>query len=500
MLFRPGTGDLAAIALNMSRLLLVLAGTMLVPATLAFSRGESNDGLAFIIAACLTAIPGLLGELYLPVDLDIDWQHGMIVAAVAWLVAPLFGAVPLHLSGHYSSFLDAYFDAMSGFATAGLSIINDLDHLSDSMNLWRHLTHFLGGQGLMLMALSLFAGGGGSVGMYVGEGREDRIVPNIHRTAQIIWRVAIVYAVIGITLLTATLAAAGMTLPRAVFHAANLFMAAFDTGGFGTNSANIWLYHSAAVEAVLCLLMLAGALSFALHYLLWQRRAGELWRNIETRLFAVTLLGTFTVAAVGLLRSGTYDSLGELVRRDLFHIISAHSGTGIASIPQRMFVTDWGLLAPGAIVLAMGLGGMAGSTAGGIKLIRIGLVGKAISEQIRRLSLPRSAVTVETYHSGTRQVLNDHVVRSALTILLLYLVLYFSGAAMGLFYGYPFDQAMFESTSAAANVGLSIGIVGPSMPTGLKITYIVQMWVGRLEFIAVLALLGFIWSAYRAKV
>ncbi|MPZ73455.1 MAG: hypothetical protein GEU74_09520 [Nitriliruptorales bacterium] len=500
MLFRPDTGDLAAIGLNLSRVLLVVAAVMLIPAVLGFALGETNDALSFVIAAALTASVGLVGEIILPRDIDIDWQHGMMVAAVAWLVAPVFGAVPLHLSGHYGGFLDAYFDAMSGFVTAGLAVINDLDHLSDSVNLWRHLMHFLGGQGLMLMALSLFAGGGGSVGMYVGEGREDRIVPNVQRTAQIIWRVALVYALIGVTLVFIVLIGAGVAPARAIFHAINLWIAAFDTGGFAPNAAGIWLYHSWSVEIALGIFMVAGALSFALHYQLWQRRVGEMWRNIETRLFALSILGVFAVACVGLLRAGTYDSVNPLMRRAFFQVVSAHTGTGFSNIPGRLFVTDWGLLAPAAVVLAMGLGAMAGSTAGGIKLIRLGLVAKAISEQMRRLTLPRSAVTIQTYHSGTRQVLSDQVVRSALTILLLYLVLYLFGAAVGLFYGYTFDQAMFESTSAAAAVGLSIGIVGPTMPVWLKITYILQMWIGRLEFVAVLALVGFIWSAYRGRV
>ncbi len=500
MLFRPSRGDLTAIGLNLCRVLLVVAGVMLLPATLGFVRGETNEALAFVITAALAAIVGLLGEVFLPRDVDVDWQHGMVVAAVSWLLAPLFGAVPLFLSGHYGQFLDAYFDAMSGFVTAGLAVINDLDHLAESVNLWRHLMQFLGGQGLMLMALSLFAGGGGSVGMYVGEAREDRIVPNIQATARIIWRVALVYALIGISMLFVSLLGAGLSPYPAAFHAATLFMAGFDTGGFAPTAAGIWLYHAASVELVIAVLMVAGALSFALHYQLWQRRVGELTRNIETRLLSVTLLGSFVVVVIGLLRSGTYSSLETLLRRGLFQVISAHSGTGFSNIPGRLFVTDWGVLAPAAVVLAMGIGGMAGSTAGGIKLIRLGLIMKAVAEQMRHLTLPRSARTIQTYHSGTRQVLVDQVVRSALTILLLYLVLYLGGAAVGLFYGYTFDQAMFESTSAAAAVGLSIGIVGPTMPVGLQVTYILQMWIGRLEFVAVLALLGFAWSAYRGRV
>lgn len=500
MLFRPDSGDFSAIAVGLGRVLLAVAAVMLIPAIFGFAIGETNEALSFVLTAGMAGSVGLITELTLSQRASADWQHGMIVAAVAWLVAPLFGAIPLHLSGHYLSFLDAYFDAMSGFATAGLAVINDLDHLADSVNLWRHLTHFLGGQGLMLMALSLFASGGGSVGMYVGEAREDRIVPNIHRTARIIWRVALVYAVLGITALFIVLAAAGVSAPQALFHAVNLFMAAFDTGGFAPNTAGIWLYHAWSVELVLGVVMIAGALSFALHYQLWQRRPGEMLRNIEVRLFAFTLLSIFTVTSIGLIRSGTYETVTELLRRGLFHVVSAHSGTGFGNIPGRLFVTDWGVLAPGAIVLAMGIGGMAGSTAGGIKLIRVGLIAKAVSEQIRRLTLPRSAVTVETYHSGTRQVLSDQVMRSALTILLLYLLLYGAGAAVGLFYGYEFDQAMFESTSAAAAVGLSVGVVGPTMPIGLKVTYILQMWIGRLEFVAVLALLGFVFSAYRGRV
>ena len=500
MLFRPDSGDFSAIGANLGRVLLAVAAVMLIPAAYGFAIGETNEGLSFVIAAGLAAVVGMAAEVTLSRGATADGQHGMIVAAVAWLVAPLFGAIPLYLSGHYVGFIDAYFDAMSGFATAGLGVINDLDHLADSVNLWRHLMHFMGGQGLMLMALSLFAGGGGSVGMYVGEAREDRIVPNIQRTARIIWRVALVYAVVGITSLFIVLAAAGLSPGPALFHAVNLFMAAFDTGGFSPNTAGIWLYHAWSVELVLTVLMIAGALSFALHYQLWQRRTGEIFRNIETRLFGVIMLGAFAVAGIGLLRSGSYTTLEELLRRGMFHVVSAQSGTGFANIPGRLFVTDWGVLAPGVIVLLMGVGGMAGSTAGGIKLIRVGLITKAVSEQVRRLSLPRSAVTVETYHSGTRQVLTDQVMRSALTILLLYLLLYGAGAAVGLFYGYEFDQAMFESTSAAAAVGLSVGVVGPTMPLGLKVTYILQMWIGRLEFVAVLAMLGFAYSSFRGRV
>jgi trk system potassium uptake protein TrkH len=499
VLLRPDHTDLRIIGLNTGRVLLGVGLTMLVPAALGFAWGEHDEALGFVVGACLAILPGCVAEWRLQTRRPATWQHGMVVAALSWLFAALAGAVPLHLSGHYGSFLDAYFDAMSGFATAGLAVINDLDHLADSVNLWRHLTHFLGGQGLVLLALSLFATGGGAVGMYVGEAREDKILPNVARTARFIWRVSLVYFLAGTASLWVALVAAGLTWSRALFHATTLFMAAFDTGGFAPNTAGIGLYHSATLEVVLSVLMVAGALSFALHYQLWLGRHRELVRNVEVRSLTLTLLGLFAVAAVGLARSETYLSLDGLWRRGFFHLLSAHTGTGFASIPGRLFLTDWGTLAPAAIVFAMGLGAMAGSTAGGIKAIRLSLVTKAVEQEIRGVLLPPDAATAVTYHSGRRQLLRPEVVRSAFMILLLYLALYLLGALVGLFYGFPFDEAMFESTSAAAAVGLSIGITGPTMPTGLEVVYILQMWIGRLEFVAVLALLGFAWSALRGR-
>jgi trk system potassium uptake protein len=255
------------------------------------------------------------------------------------------------------------------------------------------------------------------------------------------------------------------------------------------------------VEGVAAILMVAGALSFALHYqLIYGRALRELYRNIETRVLAYTVLGLFAVAALGLARYGTYDTPEALFRRGGFHLLSAHTGTGFGTVPGRLFLTDWGALAPAMIVIAMALGGMASSTTGGIKALRIGLLAKALAADIRRIVLPPDAVLVQTYHSaGHRQILRDPAVTTAVTITLLYIVLYFGGAFLGLFYGYSLQEAMFESTSAAAAVGLSVGIVGPDMETGLKLTYIFQMWIGRLEFISVFALFGYLYATVRGR-
>jgi trk system potassium uptake protein len=499
MLIRPDRRDLGVIGLYTGRVLTGVGVVMLLPAGLGVLRDELSDALGLLIGAALAVLVGQLAEWRLYTRRHLAWSQAMAVVALSWLAAAFAGAVPLFLSGHYASFLDAYFDAMSGFATAGLAVINDLDHLSDSINLWRHLMQFLGGQGVVLIALSFFAGGGGLTGLYAGEAREDRILPNVVNTAQFIWRVALTYAAVGVTALWAALLHAGLPADQALLHAANLFMAAFDTGGFAPTSASVGFYHSLAVEGVIAALMVAGALSFAIHYRLMRPGGGwELTRSLETRVLAVSVLVLFAVTALGLSQFGVYDSVQALFRRGFFQLVSAHTGTGFGTIPGRLFVTDWGVLAPAMVVIAMALGGMAGSTTGGIKALRIGLLAKSIAFDVRRALLPSNAVVVQTYHfAGSRQILQARVVRTAVVITLLYIVLYFAGAGLGLFYGYTLQEALFESTSAAAAVGLSVGLVGPDLETGLKVVYIAQMWIGRLEFVAVFALFGYAYATLR---
>ena len=501
MLFRPDRNDFRLIGYYTGKVVFGVGLAMLVPAIVAALLGEENEVYGFLIGAGLAISVGRASELFLATRAPLSTSHGLASVALSWLLAPMFAAVPLLLSGHYASYLDAYFEAMSGFATIGLTLANDLDHMTRSTNLWRHLMQFLGGQGIVVVVLTIFASAGGRVGtLYTGEGREEKILPNVIRTARFIWRVAFVYGIIGTLLLTAALVTSGLNPASAVYHAALLFMAAFDTGGFSPQSASVAFYRSPIVEGVLLPIMAAGAFSFALHYQLWQRRESELTRNIETRTIALSVLGLFTIMAIGLGRSGTFTDLGPLFRHGFFHAVAAHTTTGLATVPGRLYVTDWGVLAPAMLVSAMGLGGMAGSTAGGIKAIRIGLIAKGLRRDIRKVLLPEDAAIVETYHSTTKRILRDEQVRGAATILLLWLVLYLGGGLLGLFYGYELQLALFESVSAASSGGLSVGLVRPDLEWPMKLVYIAQMVIGRLEFIAVFALVGYIVAILRGRV
>ncbi len=497
MLIRPTAEDLRLIGCNLGRVLVVVAGTGLVPLAWALVAGESAPAASFLVMIGAFGTLGFALMLRPPHTDQLEWSHGMVVVGLTWLIVPALGAIPLVLSGHYGSFIDPYFDAMSGLTTTGLTLIQDLDHLATSLNFWRHLLHFLGGQGIVIAVLSVFAGGG-AMTLYYGEARDDRILPSVRSTARFIWLVSAVHAVVGITALGVVgRFVLGFRPGRAVFHSVTIFMAAFDTGGFAPQSTSLAYYHSGVFEAASAVLMVAGALSFGLHFALW-RGGRKVGTNLEVRTILATFLGTLLLTMGGLAGAGIYQSLSGLSRQGFFQVLSAHTGTGFATVPTAE-LASWGGLAFAGMAIAMALGGMGSSTAGGVKSLRVGLTVKALSAQVRQILLPEGAVISTRYsHHGWRQ-LNPGLVQAVMGVSLLYVALYLLGAGAGLIYQLPLQSALFESVSAGANVGLSVGITEPSMPVFLKLTYLFQMWAGRLEFVAVFSLIGFMFALARGK-
>ncbi len=501
MILRPGADDIRLIAFYLGKVLLGLGLVLLLPAVVALLAQEWNAATSFIIGASLCILVGTVSDARFRTRRPLTWAHGMVIVALAWLIGPIFASVPMLLSGRFSDPLSAIFEAMSGLTTTGMSVIHDLDHTPISEDLYRHLLQFAGGQGIVIVVLSLFAAGGARIAsLYLSEGREERILPSFIRTARFIFLVAGTFLVLGTTALFFALLGAGFTPDRAIYHAINLFFASFDTGGFSVMQSSVAYYHSLSVEIVVMILMLAGTLSFGLHFALWHDDPRSVLRNLETRTLAVTSTLFLVAICFGLLSSGTYDSTEALFRKGFFTLISAVSSTGHQVNTGETYLSDWGVLAPAAIVGAMAIGGMASSTAGGIKAIRIGIAFKTLVHDIKRVLLPESALVVTTYHAGKRRILREDTARAATTILLLFLVTHLIGAVVGLLYGgLDVTQTLFESVSVGSNIGISIGVVSPDMPSGLQAVYIVMMWLGRLEYVAVFALLGYLLSLARGK-
>jgi trk system potassium uptake protein len=500
MILRPHLDDFKNIGYYLSKIMFGLGVTMLIPIALGFALGEVNPALDFLIGICVTFIFALLLEKLCFTEEDLNWMQGMVVVALSWLAAMVLAAIPLYLSGHYQSFLDSCFETMSGFTTTGLTLVQDLDHLSYTHNLWRHLGPFIGGQGIAIVAISFFVKGiSGAFKIYIGEAREEKLLPNVRSTARFIWLISIVYLILGTIALGIAGLIIGMKPLNAFFHGACVFMAGFDTAGFAPQSQNILYYHSLLFEAVTMVIMLLGTLNFNLHYQLWVGNRKEAVKNIETRALFISIMLTLFVAAIGLRQLGVYPGALALFRKGAFQLLSGHTTTGYMTVYARQFITEWGSLALAALIIAMGLGGCACSTAGGIKMLRIGVIFRALKEDLKRIILPHKAVVIEKFHHLKDIFLEDRLARSACLMTVAYLVLYALGALIGMFYRYPFLESLFESVSAAANVGLSCGVTAAGMPAGLKMTYIIQMWAGRLEFMSVFTLIGFFVAAIRGK-
>ncbi len=500
MLIKPVRKDFEAIGHNLGRVFTVVGVASFAPAIWAVLSKEWHPLSSFLLMIGVFLVLGQLG-VRLPYRGEVDrlaWSHGMVVVALTWLLVPLIGAIPFMLSGHFGSPLDSYFEAMSGLSTTGLSLVQDLDHLATSLNFWRHLLHFLGGQGIIIAALVLFAGRG-NLTLYYGEAREEKILPSVKSTAKFIWAVSLVHLVAGVAALGfVAWQVLGFSPTRSLFHGLMVFFAGFDTGGFTPQSTSIAYYRSAIFEATTAVLMIAGAMSFGVHFAMWRRRSRSVMENLETRTILATLGLTMILTMAGLAATGVYTTVFGLGRQGMFQVVSAHTGTGFTTVTSAE-LGSWGGLAFGGIVLAMALGGMGSSTSGGVKALRVGLTVRAISNQIKQVLLAEGAVARTSYVQGSRKQLTPELAQSAMSVSLLYVALFALGTGVALMYGYPLQTALFESVSAGASVGLSAGITDVSMPALLKVTYIVQMWLGRLEFVAIFALFGFLISWLRGK-
>lgn len=500
MLFRPRGADFKIIGFYTGKLILGIGIVMLLPMIISLLSREWEPAIDFVIGSSIALSVGYLLLIFCRTGREMGWMHGMLVVPIAWIAAMVFGAVPMYLSGHFASFFDAMFDTMSGFTTTGLTLINDLDHLSYGHNFWRHLTIFIGGQGIVIAMLTLMTGGASNIyAMSVGEAREEKILPNLKQTARFIRQISLIYLVVGAAALWIVALSIGISPLRALFHAVTIFMAGFDTGGFTPQSQSIMYYHSIAFEFVTLPIMLAGAINFALYYALFSGNRREMFKNAELITMTITIFAAFSIIAVALAKARVYTENFSLFRRGFYQLVSAYTSTGFTTVYSWHIPDIWGTLGVLTLIVLMGLGASIGSTAGGIKAFRYMIVFKAFTQEIKRMVLPPSAVVVEKYHHLKKNVVTERLVLNAFIIGVAYIASYIIGAIVAAFLGYSLTDSLFQSVSAGANIGISSRIPLLDAPYILKTVYLIQMWTARLEFVSVLALIGFVVSAVRGK-
>jgi trk system potassium uptake protein TrkH len=498
MLVKPDIEDWKLVCSYTGKVVIGIAFLLIVPALTALVFGEWASLLDFATSLGAALTIGCAMTLIGATKRRPTWMHGMVTGGLSWLVAMAVAAIPYALSGHYGKYLDAMFDAMSGFTTTGLTLIQDLDHASKSLNMWRHLVTFVGGQGIIVLALTfLVKDSAGGYKLYVGEAKDERLFPSVFHTAKAIWKISLIYLAVGSIALWIAGMCIGMPPLPAFLHGLWIYMAAWSTGGFAPMSQNILYYHSGLYEALTLLFFIAGSLNFALHYAVWSGNRKEIYKNIETASFAITM-GLLALLVVGSLAgSRIYSEATVLFRKGFYQLASAHTTTGYMTLYARQLALEWSDGAKAALIVAMLIGGSACSTAGGFKGLRVGIIWKAIVQDTRRMLKPSSAVFVQRFHYLEDRSLGEQQVRSAALIVLMYVAIFVLATVAGCFCGYPLPDAAFEAASVTGNVGLSIGVTSAAMPDLLKIVYIFNMWAGRLEFMAVLATFAFVTAGFR---
>lgn len=501
MISKPYLTDFKLVGQHAGRILCGISFLHAIPLATSFVFGEWAVVPDYIIGfnACFITGLALLTSGH-GVTAPLRWIHSMVIAAFSWFLATLLCAIPHYLSGHFASYLDCVFDVMSGFTTTGLVLISDLDHVSQGLNMWRHLLTYVGGQGMIVLVLTfLVKGTAGAYMMYVGEGKDERLLPNVIQTSRAIWLISTIYLVVGTAALFFVLSAEGVAFPNSLLHALWLFMGAWSTGGFAPQSQNVLYYHSWPLEMVTLVIMILGSFNFILHYAVWTGNPREMFKNIEIRSFTITMLLTFVFCVWALVKSGVYGDAVTVFRRASYLVASGHTTTGNMHVYATQIIQDWGEPAALALIVAMSIGASACSTAGGIKGLRVGIFAKGLYQEIKKIILSEDSCFVTQFHHVKDIVLTEQHIKMAALIIICYLALYLCGGILGSACGYPFIDSLFESVSAGSNTGLSCGLLAPAIPVVLKCYYIFAMWAGRLEFISLFGLVAFGVSMFRGK-
>lgn len=483
--------DLRVIGHYLGTLTQLFAALMAVPfiTALVFQEWEPAEryllgiGIALVVGTLLQFLriePGRLGR-----------RQALAVTGFAWIVLAFFASVPLFLSGHYATYMDALFDGVSGLTTTGATVALDIDHFSNADNMFRFMMHLVGGLGLIVVALSLgiFGKRSGS-SLYTAEGRSEHVVPNVVQTTQLILRITLVVIFIAAVVLTALCISIGMEPVRAVLQSIWLAISAFNTGGFAPMAESVSYYNSIPIEVFLMLLMILGSISFVVHAEVWKGRLQSFFGDIEIRTMLIWLLVMTVVVAASLSASALFSDLPAIIRRGLFMVVSAFSTTGFQNVTTNQLTTVFSSGAFLALALIAAVGGSAGSTAGGVKLHRVGIIFKSIVSTVKEAVSPSSARVVVSYNHLGRRVLSSDAVKEAMTVFVLFVITYSVGALVGIAHGYEASQAIMESVSMTSNGGIITGIVTPGMSPSLEAFYIFQMWAGRLEFVTLLAVLA----------
>ncbi len=411
----------------------------------------------------------------------LNHREGIAIVAFGWLVCGLSGALPYFFSGCLPGFVDAFFESVSGFTTTGASILTDIEALPKGLLMWRALTHWLGGMGIILFSIAVLPYlGVGGMSMYKAElasPTADKLHPRLHDTAMTLW---LVYGLLT-ALLCILLLLGGMDFFDSLAHT----FATLATGGFSTKNASVGHYNSPYIQWTITLFMFVAGVNFSLHYKALRGSPASYGKSVEFKWYlAICLISTLAIAAS--VYGKDYGGLEESLRHSAFQALSIITTTGYATADYLL----WAPTAQAVILLLFFVGGCAGSTAGGIKVTRIVLLFKTAYHELFRLVHPRTVHTVKMDGAAAQR----DVITGVLAFFILYMLVLALCGLLLCFCGVSVAEAFSGVLSCLGNVGPAFGSLGPAgnyaaLPAAAKLVLSAAMLLGRLEIYTIFILL-----------
>lgn len=511
---------------QVASLQIILGFVMLVPAIFAIIYQEWYSLVGFLIAGTLTALLGYLVYRLFEKTEEPKEKHSLAIAAIGWLMIIIFGAIPYFIIAHitplevmqqfvpvgmdYTSSLlnfrnplHCLFESTSAFTTTGLTMAYNEPSVGKSILFYRSFSQWVGGAGFIVMAIAVFRHlpGQGAIQLYGSEASGTKLRTNVIETARAIWKV---YAVVTLSMFVYIAIGTYFILPNYplsenIFDAINHSMAGQSTGGFSTLDDSIAGYQSAKMDMLFLLPMLLGGFSIPFFYrFIFQRKISELWKDIQTRSMIIASLVGGVILSLFLMNS---ELVSNPFREGVFQFVSALTTTGW----QTSNIGVWDDLSVLFIVaFAMIVGGSAGGTVGGIKIIRALLLQKGLQWHINKLFLSEN--TVKSVRFNNKLMLPEEMsseLSRAGIFTLIYISFVFVSTLFTVYFmsgDFTLADAIFESASAQGTVGLSSGITDPSMNPILEGIYIIQMWAGRIEIIPILILLRVLFYGTKPRI
>ncbi len=461
----------------LSKLLVIEIG-LLVPA-LAIALYQGEDPLPFLYTMLALAVVGLPGMLRKPIDRGLNAKEGFVVVGLAWVLLSAFGALPFMFSGVTTWYWDALFETVSGFTTTGASVLPAVEGLPYGILFWRSFTHWVGGMGVLVLTLALLPGIGSHT-THLARAESpgpsySKLLPKMADNSRILY---IIYAVMTVVLIVA-LIISGMPVFDSLIHA----MGTAGTGGFSNRNVSVGAYNNPVAEVLITVFMLLFGVNFTVYYRLLMGHGRKALRNDELRAYLLLAVGSMAVVTISLLQY--YGGFFTALRHASFQVSTIMSTTGFASDNFNLWPNFTRLV----LLLLMLIGASAGSTAGGIKVVRMVLMGRVARREVARTLHPRKVEVVKL----DGKAVPEETLSQVGIFMFVYFMLLFLGTLVASLDGHDFISCFSAAASCLSNIGPGFEVVGPHSNFGsfspfVKYFLSFLMLAGRLEFFPLLVL------------